>query len=179
MTKWPVSRLLMAMEIVKAVFALMVPKFAGKVNLDEGMFAVETMIPIGAGLQEPVVICLPLVIGRFGTVAQKLMKLFPEVREATWPASATDWPLLRNPVARTDWLRVREFWISGLFSVAVEVPFAEAPVSARLAPLDVDVEVAADEVDVDDSTLLVFELLLPLVEEPEDPFEPEPLCPLW
>ena len=45
------------------------------------------MTPIGAGLQEPVVICWPFVIGRLGTVAQKLMKLFVDVSEATWPAS--------------------------------------------------------------------------------------------
>jgi hypothetical protein len=38
---------------------------------------------MGAGLQEPVAICFPLVMGRLGTVKQKLMKLFDDVREAT------------------------------------------------------------------------------------------------
>ena len=57
--------------------------FAGKVNLAEGMFSLEGSIPMGAGLQEPVTICFPLVMGRLGTVAQKLMKLFDDVREAT------------------------------------------------------------------------------------------------
>lgn len=47
------------------------------------MFVVAAMIPIGAGLQEPVLICCPFVIGLLGTVAQKLMKLLLEVREAT------------------------------------------------------------------------------------------------
>lgn len=67
--------------MVNALFALMVPKFLGKVNLDDGMLSVLGMAPMGAGLHEPVVICLPLVIGRFGTVRQKLMKLLLEVRE--------------------------------------------------------------------------------------------------
>lgn len=49
------------------------------------MLSVDGRTPIGAGLQEPVVICLPSVIGRFGTVKQKLIKLFVEVSEATWP----------------------------------------------------------------------------------------------
>ena len=52
------------------------------VNFAEGMLSVEGMAPIGAGLQDPVVICFPLVIGKLGTVKQKLMKLFDDVREA-------------------------------------------------------------------------------------------------
>ena len=47
-------------------------------------------------------ICWPLVIGRFETVAQKLMKLFVDVSEATWPASATSWPLFAKPLAMTE-----------------------------------------------------------------------------
>ncbi len=43
------------------------------------------MTPIGAGLQEPVVICWPFVMGKLGSVRQKLMKLFDEVREAICP----------------------------------------------------------------------------------------------
>jgi len=53
------------------------------VNFEDGMLSVDGITPIGAGLQEPVAICLPLVIGRLGTVRQKLMKLFVEVKEAT------------------------------------------------------------------------------------------------
>jgi hypothetical protein len=47
------------------------------------MFVVAAMIPRGAGLQEPVLICFPFVIGKLGTVRQKLMKLLFDVREAT------------------------------------------------------------------------------------------------
>ena len=57
--------------------------FTGLTNLDDGMFVVAAMTPIGAGLQEPVLICCPFVIGKFGTVRQKLIKLLLEVREAT------------------------------------------------------------------------------------------------
>lgn len=65
------------------------------------MLSVEGMRPIGAGLQEPVVICFPLVMGRSDLVKQKLMKLFVDVKDATWPAVGTSWPLLANPVAMT------------------------------------------------------------------------------
>ena len=71
--------------MVKAVVALIVSPFLGKVNLADGMLSDDGIMPIGAGLHEPVVICLPLVIGRFGTVRQKLMKLFVDVSDATWP----------------------------------------------------------------------------------------------
>ena len=56
--------------------------FVGKVNLQDGMAVVAGIWPIGAGLQEPVLICSPLVMGCF-VVAQKLIKLFEEVKEAT------------------------------------------------------------------------------------------------
>lgn len=72
--------------MVKAVLAAMVSRFLGLVNFDEGMFVVAAMIPMGAGLHEPVFTCRPLVMGRLGTVAQKLMKLLEEVSEATCPA---------------------------------------------------------------------------------------------
>ena len=73
------------MLIVKALFAATVPPFFGFVNFDEGMLSTEGMTPIGAGLHDPVVICFPLVIGRLGTVRQKLIKLFLDVMEGTWP----------------------------------------------------------------------------------------------
>ncbi len=56
-------------------------------NLDDGMLAVDAISPIGAGLHEPSLICSPFVICLF-VVAQKLMKLFVDVSEATWPGSA-------------------------------------------------------------------------------------------
>lgn len=79
----------------------MVPKFGGLTNLEEGMLSTEGMTPIGAGLQDPVVICLPFVMGRFGTVKQKLMKLFVDVKDGTCPSVGTSWPLLANPEAIT------------------------------------------------------------------------------
>ena len=69
--------------MVNALFAAMVPPFVGKVNLAEGMLSVDGRMPMGAGLHDPVVICLPFVIGSCGTVAQKLIKLLPDVSDAT------------------------------------------------------------------------------------------------
>lgn len=72
----------MAIEMVKALFAWIVSKFLGNVNLDDGMLSEEGMTPMGAGLQEPPAICWPLVIANF-VVAQKLMKLLVDVFDAT------------------------------------------------------------------------------------------------
>ena len=78
--------LAMAIWMVKAVFSTSeVSPLGGKTNLADGMLSTDGMVPMGAGLHEPVVICFPLVMGRLGTVRQKLMKLFVDVREATWP----------------------------------------------------------------------------------------------
>ena len=68
--------------MVNAVFALMVPKFGGNWNLDDGMFVVAAMIPMGAGLQEPVLIWRPFVSGSL-VVSQKLIKLLVDVKDAT------------------------------------------------------------------------------------------------
>ena len=108
LTKKPVSRFLTAIWIVKSVFALIVAPFGGKTNLDEGMCVVAAMTPIGAGLHDPVVIWVPFVSGRLGTVAQKLMKLFEDVSEGTWPAAGMSCPLFSNPVATRDERRVSE-----------------------------------------------------------------------
>ena len=62
------------MVIVKGVFAAIVPRLGGLTNFACGIFVEGAIMPIGAGLQEPVLICWPLVIGRL-VVAQKLMKL--------------------------------------------------------------------------------------------------------
>lgn len=83
------SRFEIAIEMVKFVLAGIVPPFVGNWNFALGMLVVAAMIPIGAGLHEPVVICWPLVIGKLGTVKQKLIKLFEDVKEATWPAAGT------------------------------------------------------------------------------------------
>lgn len=49
--------------IVNAVLVLTAPKLSGKENLDEGILSTVGIRPMGAGLHEPLVICLPLVIG--------------------------------------------------------------------------------------------------------------------
>jgi len=69
---------------LKLVLAGMVSRFAGLWNLDAGMLLTEGMVPIGMGLQEPVVICRPLVMV---WPAQKLMKLFVDVAAALWPVT--------------------------------------------------------------------------------------------
>lgn len=52
-------------------------------NLLEGMFVVAAMTPIGMGLQLPVLICCPFVMGKLGWSKQKLMKLLDEVADGT------------------------------------------------------------------------------------------------
>jgi len=99
----------MLRAIVNALLAGTVAKLVGNLNFAEGMFDVEGMMPIGKGLHDPDVTCLPFVRGRLGTVAQKLIKLFPDVREATWPGSAWDWPSFRKPFAMTLGRRVNDF----------------------------------------------------------------------
>ena len=81
--KAPVWKLATANLMVNEVFSLRVSPFLGVMNFAEGMLSLEGMTPIGAGLQDPVAICFPFVIGKLGTVKQKLMKLFDDVREAT------------------------------------------------------------------------------------------------
>ena len=83
--KAPVWKLATAIVMVNVVFSFRVSPFLGTVNFAEGILSLEGMAPIGAGLQDPVAICFPLVIGKLGTVKQKLIKLFDDVREATWP----------------------------------------------------------------------------------------------
>lgn len=75
----------MAMLMTKGVLAGMVSPFFGLVNFDEGILSTEGINPIGQGLQDPDWICCPFVIGRFGAVRQKLMKLLVEVNDATCP----------------------------------------------------------------------------------------------
>ena len=67
---------------MNAVFALMVPKLGGNWNFDDGMFVVAAMMPMGAGLQEPVLIWRPFVSGSL-VVSQKLIKLLVDVKDAT------------------------------------------------------------------------------------------------
>jgi len=71
---------------LKVVSEAMVSRLAGDWNLDAGMLSTDGMLPIGVGLQDPVVICRPLVIGTPGRpIAQKFAKLFCEVAAADWP----------------------------------------------------------------------------------------------
>lgn len=53
----PVSILLIAIVSVKAWLAGIVPKFVGNVNFEDGIFVVAAITPMGAGLQDPVLIC--------------------------------------------------------------------------------------------------------------------------
>lgn len=69
--------------MVNEVFDWIVSPFLGETNFADGMLSVEGITPMGAGLHEPVLICWPFVIGRLGTVKQKLMKLLVEVNDAT------------------------------------------------------------------------------------------------
>ena len=105
-------------------FAGITALFFGNWNLLDGMFVVAAITPIGAGLHEPVLICWPLVMGRLGTVAQKLMKLFGDVSEGTWPAVGWSWPSFSKPVAITDWRSVSDCWGSLLLPPAAAVPEA-------------------------------------------------------
>src|SRR5882762_6609981 len=97
----------MAILMVKALLAWIVSKFLGNWNLDDGMLAVDGIDPIGAGLHEPPLTCWPFVMGWF-VVAQKLIKLFDDVREATCPATFVAWPSCSKPLARTDGSRVKD-----------------------------------------------------------------------
>lgn len=80
----------MAILMVNGAEAGIVSPFFGLVNFKEGILSTDGMSPIGAGLQDPEVICWPLVIGKFGDNKQKLMKLFVEVREGTCPIRVLD-----------------------------------------------------------------------------------------
>lgn len=64
---------LIAIEMVNGVFALRTAKFSGLMNFELGMLAELAMIPMGAALHDPPLTCWPLVRGKLGTVAQKLM----------------------------------------------------------------------------------------------------------
>jgi len=86
LTKFPVSSWLTAICTVNAVLAGTVPKFFGVINFADGIAVVAGICPMGAGLHDPVLICVPLVIGWL-VVAQKLIQLFVVVFDATWPAS--------------------------------------------------------------------------------------------
>ena len=57
----------------------------GETNLLEGILSDEGIRPIGAGLHDPFESCLPLVRLTLGKFAQKLMKLFVDVSDATCP----------------------------------------------------------------------------------------------
>jgi len=84
--KWPVSRCLIAILISNVVCALIASRFLGLMNFEEGMFVEGASTPIGAVLQEPPLICRPFVRGiLMSTVRQKLMKLFLDVRDGSWP----------------------------------------------------------------------------------------------
>ncbi len=106
----------MAMLMVNDSFSLNCWKFTGNVNLDVGILSFAGRTPIGAGLQLPVSICLPFVIGRF-TVAQKLIKLFADVKlgEATSPMIPQ-----RMRSSQCTWKRTHT-WFQRRDSISVEI----------------------------------------------------------
>ena len=73
----------MAIWMVNWLLGWRTAPFWGKTNFAEGIRSMEGITPIGAGLHEPDWICFPSVMGKFGTVKQKLMKLLVDVREGT------------------------------------------------------------------------------------------------
>jgi len=91
--------------MLKDVLAGMVSKLAGLWNLDDGMAVTAGMLPMGIGLQEPVVIWRPLVMV---WPAQKFMKLFVDVAAALCPVTGGFWP--SSVVWITDESKVRELW---------------------------------------------------------------------
>ena len=58
--------------------------------------------------------CRPSVSGRWGTVAQKLMKLFGEVSDGVWPGVGVLWPSFRKACEITDSRSVCDFCGSSL-----------------------------------------------------------------
>ena len=58
-------------------------------------------------------------------VAQKLMKLFDDVRDATWPAVGVSWPSFSKPVAMTDWRSaIRYILVPRISSYAVRYTYS-------------------------------------------------------
>lgn len=77
--------------------------------MTEGILALEGIKPMGAGLHDPFVICLPLVSWKLGLSRQKLIKLFVDVSDATCPGSeGSTEPFWANPGAITAGSSVRD-----------------------------------------------------------------------
>ena len=91
--KCPSSKFTMCTVMLKSVFALIVAMFFGFWNLAEGILLCAAIAPIGVWLHEPSTICCPFVFALPGTVRQKLMKLFCDVIDASWPAVGVSWPV--------------------------------------------------------------------------------------
>ena len=99
-------------------------------------------------MHDPPLTCWPFVSGRFGTVAQKLMKLFFDVALATWPAAGVCCPSFSKPVCTRDGSRQSESCRS---PEAVE---EAAAVVAVLLDFDFFVEVVvAVAVSLEDATV--------------------------
>jgi hypothetical protein len=82
-----------ASVMVKVCPDAMVSKFLGDWNLEEGMLSTEGILPMGMGLQDPVVIWSPLVRGTLGRPsAHRLAKLFVDTSAPVWPVTGGFWP---------------------------------------------------------------------------------------
>jgi hypothetical protein len=104
----------------------MVSKLAGLWNLDEGMAVTAGMLPMGIGLQEPVVIWRPLVMV---WPEQKLMKLFVDVAAALCPVTGGFWP--SSVVWITDESSVSEDWSAPAAAAAAARGRARAEMEGR------------------------------------------------
>ena len=60
-------------------------------------------------------------IGRLGTVKQKLIKLFVDVSEATCPATGGSWPSVWKPLAITRGSRAVEGYVRRQRSITTNV----------------------------------------------------------
>jgi hypothetical protein len=157
--------------MLKVVSEAMVSRLVGLWNLDDGMSFTEGMFPIGMGLQEPVVICRPLVMV---WPAQKFMKLFVEMAAGLWPVTGGFWP--SSVVWITEASRVKDDWSpledagGGAVAKTVDDEVAALLVSV-VEPVEPeepdDLEEEEPELDPDDLEDEEPEL------EPED-FEDEP-----
>ena len=108
--------------------------------------------------------------GRFGTVAQKLIKLFFDVALATWLAAGVCWPSFSKPVCTREESRQRE----SCKSVEVEVDEDAAEVAVAVLDFEFAEEDTASVAFAEEE---VEALLLDSEDEESSP-DPEPVAPV-
>ena len=108
---------------MKFWLAFMTSPDVGARNITEGMSLVDGRTPMGVGLHELPLLCRPLVRGRSNS-AQKLIKLFPDVRDWVVPGSTPGpeiFPGFKKPLQTTFGSRVNDFCGSLLLGVSGSV----------------------------------------------------------